>query len=51
LGTEYVEQVNGTTYKFKRAMHPPSASNPQWHPGIDAKECVPVPRAASQGSP
>jgi hypothetical protein len=40
LGTEYVEQVNGTTYRFTRAMHPPSASNPEWHPGIDAKECV-----------
>jgi hypothetical protein len=40
LGTEYVEEVDGTIYKFRRAMHPPNPSNPQWHPGIDAQECV-----------
>lgn len=40
LGTEYVEEVDRKIYKFRRAMHPPNPSNPQWHPGIDAQECV-----------
>jgi hypothetical protein len=39
LGTEYVEPLDGTIYKFRRAMHPPSQNNAKWHPGIDALEC------------
>jgi hypothetical protein len=41
LGTEYVEEVQGRIYRFRRAMHPPNAQLPEWHPGIDAVECTP----------
>lgn len=41
LGTEYVEEVQGRIYRFRRSMHPPNAQIPDWHPGIDAVECTP----------
>jgi hypothetical protein len=40
LGTEYVEEVQGRIYRFRRAMHPPNAQIHEWHPGIDAVECT-----------
>ena len=40
LGTEYVEPLDGTIYKFRRAMHPPNPNNLKWHPGIDAQACT-----------
>jgi hypothetical protein len=40
LGTEYVESLDGTIYKFRRAMHPPNPNNLKWHPGIDAQACT-----------
>ena len=48
LGTEYLEPLDGTIYKFRRAMHPPSQNNLDWHPGIDALECaIPTRNAAA----
>src|SRR5579862_785766 len=47
LGTEYVEPVDGTIYKFRRAMHPPNPNNLKWHPGIDAQECTLPARSAA----
>jgi hypothetical protein len=49
LGTEYVEEVDRRIYKFRRSMHPPSPTNRQWHPGIDAQECV-LPAAGSRST-
>jgi hypothetical protein len=40
LGTQYVEEVQGRIYRFRRAMHPPNAQIREWHPGIDAVECT-----------
>ena len=40
LGTQYVEEVHGRIYRFRRAMHPPNAQIHEWHPGIDAVECT-----------
>ena len=40
-GTEYVEEVQGRIYRFRRAMHPPNPQIHEWHPGIDAVECTP----------
>jgi hypothetical protein len=47
LETEYVEPLDGTIYKFRRSMHPPSQNNQKWHPGIDALECAVRPRNAA----
>ncbi len=47
LGTEYVEEVQDRIYRFRRAMHPPSAQIHEWHPGIDAVECAPRKGCAS----
>lgn len=40
LGTQYVEEVQGRIYRFRRAMHPPNPQINEWHPGIDAVECT-----------
>ena len=40
MGTEYVEELDGRIYRFRRAMHPPNAQISEWHPGIDAVECT-----------
>ncbi|HTB76916.1 MAG TPA: hypothetical protein VK762_26910 [Polyangiaceae bacterium] len=51
LGTEYVESLDGTIYKFRRAMHPPNPNNLKWHPGIDAQACTaPAGSAAASAS-
>jgi hypothetical protein len=50
LGTEYVEEVQGRIYRFRRAMHPPNAQIPEWHPGIDAVECTQRARRSSSSS-
>ena len=47
LGTEYVEEVQGRIYRFRRAMHPPNAQIHERHPGIDAVECAPRKGCAS----
>ena len=50
LGAEYVEEVQGTIYRFRRSMHPPNAQIPDWHPGIDAVECTPRARKPTSSS-
>jgi hypothetical protein len=50
LGTEYVEPLDGTIYKFRRAMHPPNPTNLKWHPGIDAQACT-VPAGSAAATP
>jgi hypothetical protein len=47
LGTQYVEEVQGRIYRFRRAMHPPNAQIHDWHQGIDAVECSPRKACAS----
>jgi hypothetical protein len=55
LGTEYVEEVQGRIYRFRRSMHPPNGQLPDWHPGIDAVECAPrrarAPTTAADSNP
>jgi hypothetical protein len=39
LGTEYVEELGGRIYKFRREMHGPNKQIPQVHPGIGVRLC------------
>jgi hypothetical protein len=39
LGTEYVEELAGCIYKFRREMHGPNKEIPYWHPGVGVWLC------------
>ncbi len=39
LGTEYVEELDGRIYKFRREMHGPNKEIPFWHPGVGVRLC------------
>lgn len=49
-GTDYVEEVQGRIYRFRRSMHPPNAPMPDWHSGIAAVECTPRAREPPNSS-
>ena len=40
LGTEYVEELEGTIYKFRREMHGPNPEIDHWHPGVGVRACA-----------
>jgi hypothetical protein len=46
LGTEYVEELGGRIYKFRREMHGPNKEVPYWHPGVGVRLCELAPREA-----
>lgn len=39
LGTEYVEELGGRVYKFRRKLHGPNQEIPYWHPGVGVRLC------------
>jgi hypothetical protein len=39
LGTEYVEELAGRIYKFRREMHGPNTEIPYPHPGVGVRLC------------
>jgi hypothetical protein len=39
MGTEYVEELGGRIYKFRREMHGPNKQIPYWHPGVGVRLC------------
>jgi hypothetical protein len=39
LGTEYVEELAGRIFKFRREMHGPNKEVPFWHPGVGVRLC------------
>jgi hypothetical protein len=39
LGTEYVEELGGRIYKFRREMHGPNKEIPYRHPGVGVRLC------------
>jgi hypothetical protein len=39
LGTEYVEELGGRIYKFRREMHGPNKEIPYWHHGVGVRLC------------
>ena len=39
MGTEYVEELGGSIYKFRREMHGPNKQIPAWHHGIGVRLC------------
>lgn len=39
LGTEYVEEVGGQIWKFRREIHGPNEQNPQPHLGVGVRRC------------
>jgi hypothetical protein len=51
LGTEYVEELGGRVYKFRREVHGPNKEIPFPHPGVGVRLCELAPRAQmSNGS-
>jgi hypothetical protein len=42
LGTEYVEELGGRVYKFRRELHGPNEEIPYWHPGVGVRLCDPA---------
>ncbi len=44
LGTEYVEELEGRIYKFRREMHGPNQQIPYWHPGVGVRPCELAPK-------
>ena len=40
LGTEYVEELDGTIYKFRREIHGPNPEIPFNHPGVGVRACA-----------
>jgi len=51
LGTEYVEELGGRIYKFRREMHGPNKDIPFPHPGVGVRLCELAQRAQlSNGS-
>jgi hypothetical protein len=41
MGTEYVEEIGGKIWKFKREFHGPNAQNPTYHAGVGVRRCDP----------
>jgi hypothetical protein len=37
---EWVEEVDGQIWKFRRELLGPNAQNPVWHPGVGVRRCV-----------
>lgn len=44
LGTEYVEELGGRVYKFRRELHGPNEEIPYRHPGVGVRLCDPARR-------
>jgi hypothetical protein len=48
LGTEYVEELGGCMYKFRREMRGPNKEIPYWHPGVGVRLAVACKRARAR---